>query len=197
MRKRGWKTWTLRGLGALLALLALACLAAWLYLRASLAQLDGERQVAGLAGEVRVERDAGGAPLISGASRLDVAYATGFVHAQERFFQMDLLRRTAAGELAELFGPKALPLDRGNRLHRFRARAQDVFARLPAADRTLLERYAAGVNAGVNALGARPFEYALTGATPRPWSGPDSLLVIWAMYIDLQGAQAPRELARG
>ena len=197
MRKRGWKTWTLRGLGALLALLALACLAAWLYLRASLAQLDGERQVTGLAGEVRVERDADGVPLISGASRLDVAYATGFVHAQERFFQMDLLRRTAAGELAELFGPKALPLDRGNRLHRFRARAQDVFARLPATDRTLLQRYAAGVNAGMDALGARPFEYALTGATPRPWSGPDSLLVIWAMYIDLQGAQAPRELARG
>jgi penicillin amidase len=197
MRKRGWKTWTLRGLGALLALLALACLAAWLYLRASLAQLDGERQAAGLTGEVRVERDAGGVPLISGASRLDVAYATGFVHAQERFFQMDLLRRTAAGELAELFGPKALPLDRGNRLHRFRSRAQHVFARLPAADRALLERYAAGVNEGLHALAARPFEYALTGSTPRSWRGPDSLLVIWAMYIDLQGAQAPRELARG
>ena len=195
--KSRWKTWTLRAVGALLALVLLALLAAWLFLRASLAQLDGERQVAGLAGPVTVARDAGGVPLISGASRQDVAYATGFVHGQERFFQMDLLRRTAAGELAELFGPKALPTDRGHRLHRFRARAGETLARLPAAERALLERYAQGVNAGLDALGARPFEYALTGAAPRPWSAADSLLVVWAMYIDLQGGQQARELARG
>ena len=192
-----WKTWTLRGAGALLALVLLAALAIWLFLRSSLAQLDGERRVAGLAGEVRVERDAGGVPLISGASRLDVAYATGFVHGQERFFQMDLLRRTAAGELAELFGAAALPTDRTHRLHRFRARALDTLARLPAPERALLERYAQGVNEGLDALGARPFEYALTGVAPQPWTAPDSLLVVWAMYIDLQGAQQARELARG
>lgn len=195
--KSRWKTWTLRGIGALLALVLLAALAILLFLRGSLAQLDGERRVAGLAGEVRVERDAGGVPMISGASRLDVAYATGFVHGQERFFQMDLLRRTAAGELAELFGAQALPTDRTHRLHRFRARALETVARLPAPERALLERYAQGVNEGLDALGARPFEYALTGAAPRPWSAPDSLLVVWAMYIDLQGAQQARELARG
>ena len=195
--KSRWKSWTLRGFGALITLVLLAILAAWLFLRASLAQLDGERQVSGLAGEVKVERDAAGVPMISGSTRLDVAYATGFIHGQERFFQMDLLRRTAAGEMAELFGPKAVPLDRGNRLHRFRARAQETLARLPAAERALLERYAQGVNAGLDALGARPFEYALTGAAVRPWTAPDSLLVVWAMYIDLQGAQQARELARG
>lgn len=194
MAKSRWKTWTLRGVGALLALVLLA---AWLFLRASLAQLDGERRVQGLTAEVKVERDADGVPVISGASRQDVAYATGFVHGQERFFQMDLLRRTAAGELAELFGPKALPADRGSRLHRFRARAEATLARLPANERVLLERYAQGVNDGIEALGARPFEYALTGAAPRPWAAPDSLLVVWAMYIDLQGAQQARELARG
>ena len=197
MGKSRWKTWTLRGVGGLLALVLLAVLAAWLFLRASLAQLDGERRVAGLSAEVKVERDAAGVPLISGASRQDVAFATGFVHGQERFFQMDLLRRTAAGELAELFGPKALPADRTQRLHRFRARADATLARLPAVERALLERYAQGVNAGLDALGARPFEYALTGAAPRPWTAPDSLLVVWAMYIDLQGSQQARELARG
>lgn len=197
MRKRGWTTWTLRGLGALLALALLAAMGAWLYLRASLAQLDGERAAPGLSAPVEVARDAGGVPLISGATRLDVAYATGFVHAHERFFQMDLLRRTAAGELAELFGPKALPLDRANRLHRFRARAAATLARLPAPERALLERYAQGANDGLGALGAQPFEYALTGAAARPWTPHDSLLVVWAMYIDLQGSQAPRELARG
>ncbi|OIJ44081.1 penicillin acylase family protein [Massilia timonae] len=195
--KSRWKTWTLRTVGALLALVLLALLAAWLFLRASLAQLDGEHRVAGLVGQVKVERDAAGVPLISGASRLDVAYATGFVHGQERFFQMDLLRRTAAGELAELFGAAALPTDRTHRLHRFRARALDTLARLPAPERALLERYAQGVNEGLGALRTRPFEYALTGAAPRPWTAPDSLLVVWAMYIDLQGAQQARELARG
>jgi penicillin amidase len=197
MRKRGWKTWTLRALAAVLALVLLALAGAWLYLRASLAQLDGERQAAGLKAEVRVERDAEGVPLISGADRGDLAYATGFVHAQERFFQMDLLRRTAAGELAELFGPRALPLDQSRRLHRFRARADALLARLSASERALLERYVAGVNEGLHALRAQPFEYALVGAAPRAWSAQDSLLVMWAMYIDLQDSQAPRELARG
>ncbi|UVW30106.1 penicillin acylase family protein [Massilia sp. H6] len=197
MRQRRWRTWTLRALAALLALALLAVGGAWLYLRASLAQLDGERRVPGLGAPVTIERDAVGVPLISGASRADVAYATGFVHAQERFFQMDLLRRTAAGELAELFGPGALPMDRQHRLHRFRARAGEVLARLPVAERELLERYVAGVNHGVKALRAKPFEYGLSGTEARPWSASDSLLVIWAMYLDLQNNQEPRELARG
>ncbi|RZA33671.1 MAG: penicillin acylase family protein [Lysobacteraceae bacterium] len=197
MRQRRWTTWTLRGLAGLLVLVLLALAAGWLYLRASLAQLDGERKAPGLAAAVTVARDAAGVPLISGASRADLAYATGFIHAQERFFQMDLLRRTAAGELAELFGPRALPLDRSRRLHRFRARAQLALARLPAGERALLDRYVAGVNDGIKALRAQPFEYALTGTAARPWRAADSLLVVWAMYIDLQGNQEARELARG
>ncbi|MCD2519191.1 penicillin acylase family protein [Massilia sp. G4R7] len=197
MRQPRWKTWTLRGLLALLCLLLLAALGAWLYLRASLAQLDGERRVPGLSAAVTVERDAAGVPLISGNDRFDVAYATGFVHAQERFFQMDLLRRTAAGELAELFGPRALPLDRSRRLHRFRARAERTLARLTVAERALLDRYVAGANDGLNALSTKPFEYALTGTAARPWTATDSLLVVWAMYIDLQGMQEGRDLARG
>ena len=197
MARRAWLVWTRRVVLLLVALLALAVLGGWLFLRASLAQLDGKRTSPLLSGSVTVARDANGVPTISGANRLDLAYATGFVHAQERFFQMDLLRRSAAGELAELFGPKALPLDRSHRLHRFRARAAEVLARLGPQERAFLDRYAAGVNDGVNALGARPFEYALTGAAPRPWTAADSLLVVWAMYFDLQGNQEARELARG
>jgi penicillin amidase len=200
MQHRGWKRWGAYGAGALalLALLVLlALLSGWLYLRASLAQLDGERQASGLQAPVTVARDERGVPLVSGSSRLDITYAIGFVHAQERFFQMDLLRRSAAGELAELFGARALPLDRAHRLHRFRARADARLASLPAADRALLERYVAGINDGLQALRAKPFEYALTGTSPRPWTGADSLLVVWAMFFDLQGNLEPRELARG
>jgi penicillin amidase len=197
MARRAWLIWGRRALLLLAALLVLAVLGAWLFLRASLPQLDGKVSSPQLSGPVTVTRDANGVPTISGASRIDMAYATGFLHGQERFFQMDLLRRSAAGELAELFGPKALPLDRAHRLHRFRARAADALARMAPAQRQFVERYAAGVNDGVNALGARPFEYALLGAAPRPWTPSDSLLVVWAMYLDLQGSQEPRDLARG
>jgi penicillin amidase len=197
MRKSGLAVWSKRILLTALALLVLAIVAAWLYLRGSLATLEGTRQAPGLDTTASVERDAHGVPLISGGSRLDVAYATGFVHAQERYFQMDLLRRVAAGELSELFGARAVGVDKSHRLHRFRARAELALKALPAADRALLDRYAAGVNAGINGLSAKPFEYALVGATPRAWSPADSLLVIWAMYFDLQGNLESRELARG
>jgi penicillin amidase len=197
MRTREWKRWLLYVAGGLVLLVLLAALSGWLYLRASLPQLDGERRAAGLQAPVTVARDERGVPLVSAGSRLDTAYAIGFVHAQERFFQMDLLRRSAAGELAELFGPRALPLDRAHRLHRFRARAQVRLASFTPEERVFLDRYVAGVNDGLNALRAKPFEYGLTGTSPRPWSAADSLLVVWAMFFDLQGNLEPRELARG
>ncbi|UOD28025.1 penicillin acylase family protein [Massilia violaceinigra] len=197
MHTRGIKVWSLRLLFGLLVLLVLAALAVWLYLRASLARLDGEVKAPGLSAPVTVARDAHGVPLISGQRRADVAYATGFVHAQERFFQMDLLRRVGAGELSELFGARALPRDRANRLHRFRARVAASLKLLNPADRLLLDRYVAGVNAGLDSLSANPFEYALIGVKPRPWTVDDSLLVVCAMYFDLQGTVEPRELTRG
>jgi penicillin G amidase len=197
MAQRGWRKWGRRVAAGVVVLPVLAAGGAWMTLRASLPELDGQHHSPLLSAPVTVERDANGVPTISGSSRLDVAYATGFVHGQERFFQMDLLRRSAAGELAELFGPKALPLDRAHRLHRFRARAEQVLQRMTPAERALLDRYAAGVNDGLNGLHARPFEYLLSSATPRPWTPADSLLAVWAMYFDLQGNQEPRELARG
>ena len=197
MAKRGIGVWTMRVGLFLLALVVLAALAIWLLLRGSLATLDGDIKAPGLTATVTVARDARGVPVISGADRTDLAYATGYVHAQERFFQMDLLRRVGAGELAELFGPKALPVDRAHRLHRFRAQAERTLQAMSADERRMLDRYVAGVNDGLNALAARPFEYALIGQAPRPWNAADSLLVVCAMYFDLQDNLAPRELARG
>ena len=197
MRKGAVKSWSVRIFLALLALVLLALLGAWLYLRASMPQLDGVRQVDGLSAAVTVARDDHGVPLLRGSNRYDLAYATGFVHAQDRFFQMDLLRRVGAGELAELFGAKAVAVDELRRNHRFRARAERVLRAMSTDDRQFIERYVAGINDGLNALGARPFEYALTGTVPRPWTAADSLLVVWAMFFDLQGMQEPRELARG
>lgn len=197
MQKRAIRIWAVRLGIVLVTLLLAAMLGAWLYLRASLPRLDGKVSQATLVGEVTVARDERGVPLISGTDRGDVAYATGYVHAQERFFQMDLLRRVGAGELAELFGPKAIKIDKEHRLHRFRARAEQALTSLNGEERAFLERYVSGVNDGLGALGANPFEYALVGAKPRPWQAADSLLVVYAMYFDLQGKQAIRELARG
>jgi len=197
MPKSRVTVWSVRVLLTLLLLLIVAVVGLWYFLRGSLAQLDGSHATPSLSATVTITRDAHGVPAISGADRLDVAYATGFVHAQDRFFQMDLLRRVASGELAEMFGARAVALDKAHRLHRFRARAELAVQALPAADRLMLERYSAGVNEGLNSLTSRPFEYALVGLVPRPWTPADSLLVIWAMYADLQGGIEAHELARG
>ncbi len=175
------------------------CGGSWLYLflQGSLPQLDGRIEADGLRAVVTIERDALGIPTIRGANRFDVAHASGFLHAQDRFFQMDLLRRSAAGELAALFGQAALPADRGLRLHRFRSRARDTLASLPAPRRKLLETYSNGVNAGLGALDVAPFEYLVLRARPRPWSPEDSLLVIYAMYLDLQHRTWSRESTLG
>ena len=109
----------------LVILIAAVAGAFWLRheVRSSLAQLDGTHQIPGLTAPVRVERDRLGIPSIHGATREDVARALGFLHAQDRFFQMDLARRRAAGELAALVGARALALDHEIRIHRFRAEA--------------------------------------------------------------------------
>jgi penicillin amidase len=197
MTMRSLRILTLRIISVLIGLLLLAVLGAWLYLRGSLALLDGKVTSSTLTSTVTVARDARGVPLISGSKREDLAFATGFVHAQERFFQMDLLRRAGSGELSELFGYRSLKLDKTRRLHRFRARAALALKAMSPDDRLLLERYVAGVNQGLNTLAAHPIEYRLIGVKPRPWEAVDSLLVVCAMYFDLQGNLLPRELARG
>jgi penicillin amidase len=181
-----------RLLAGVLSLIALgaAIAGAWFYseLRASLPQLDGTAIIPGLTGPVTVERDALGVPTLHGRTRADVARALGFLHAQDRFFQMDLLRRHAAGELAGLFGKSALDHDKAVRVHGFRALARTVLAQLAPDERTLVKAYAEGVNAGLQALRARPFEYLVLRASPQPWKPEDSVLVIYAMTLDLQDA---------
>ena len=179
--------------GALVLAIVLGAL--WLHHRvaSSLPEVRGERAVAGLSAAVAIERDALGVPTIRAATRLDAARALGFLHAQDRFFQMDLMRRTGAGELAELFGPAAAKLDEGVRVHRFRSLAERALAGVPPAQRALLAAYAAGVNAGLRALGDKPFEYILLRTEPRPWKPEDCFLVVYAMYLDLNDGRGSVE----
>ncbi len=182
--------------GLVLIIVAALLAAAWL-LRGSLPRLDGEVSVAGLDAPIAIERDALGVVTITGANRPDVAFGTGYAHAQDRYFQMDLARRMSAGRLAELFGDKALDVDERNRLHRFEAIAAQVFARLPPPERGLLESYAAGVNAGLASLRASPFEYLLLRQRPEPWQARDSLLVVYTMFLQLNDSRAEADLQRG
>lgn len=185
-----------RLLVAFAAIAVAALLAAWWGVHRvdrSLPLLDGAAELPGLSRPVTVERDRLGAPRLEATNPDDAFRALGFLHAQERFFQMDLLRRRAAGELSELVGAAALPADREVRLHRMRARARAVADGLPEERRRRFEAYRDGVNAGLGALGAPPFEYLLLGSAPVPWRVSDSFLAVVAMYFVLNDAAGARE----
>lgn len=158
----------------------------YLTLQGSLPILAGIKELPDLTSPVHIHRDALGIPSIYASNRIDVARALGFLHAQDRFFQMDLMRRAAAGELSELFGSKALEFDKARRLHRFRFRAEEVFSRLSQEEQDLLQAYTEMVNAGLSALTTRPFEYYLLGAKPVPWRPEDSLLACFSLFFELQ-----------
>ena len=180
---------------ALLVVLLLAWLAGWLLLRGSVPTLDGTITLTGLSAPVSIQRDHLGVVTVDAANEIDAMRALGYVHAQERFFEMDLMRRTAAGELAELFGPIAVKTDRQHRLHRMRARATQDLPAIAGDKLGLLQAYTDGVNAGLRALKVRPWPYLLLREEPRPWQPADTPLVGYAMYFDLQDASNKRALA--
>lgn len=180
---------------ALVTVLALAiCL--YVNMLRSRPQLDGELRTAQVKHELKIQRDENGVPTIEATNLGDAVYAMGFLHAQERYFQMDLLRRKASGELAELFGARLIESDKVARVHRFRARAKEFVDELAPDQRAMLRKYTAGVNEGLQRLGAAPFEYSLLFSSPRLWSEEDTLLVNMAMYITLQGEEQHPELIR-
>ncbi|HYK25279.1 MAG TPA: penicillin acylase family protein, partial [Steroidobacteraceae bacterium] len=186
----------LAAIGFVGAAAALAILAGYLTLRASLPRLDGQLAERGLAAPLTLERDALGVATITAANRADLAFGTGFAHGQDRFFQMDLARRLAAGELSELVGRAALDADMRVRVFRFRSIAQRALAQATPQQRTLLEAYTRGVNAGLASLGTRPWEYWLLRERPAPWAPEDSILVAYAMWWQLQSDDFDRERTR-
>jgi penicillin amidase len=196
----GARRLTARGAIAVAGVLAIATLSAcgWVYwiLRASLPILEGRIAGAEISAPVVITRDSQGVPTLRGRTRADLAWAMGYLHAQERFFQMDGQRRVAAGELAELVGTIALPQDRERRKHRFRHRAATVLAAMMPEERRVLDAYVTGVNRGLGDLGTVPFEYWLLRSNPAPWTAEDTVLTAYAMYLDLQEADGATERRR-
>ena len=138
---------------------------------------DGRLAVDGIEGRVEVLRDHYGVPHVFAGSERDALYGQGFVHAQDRLFQMDLLRRAGAGRISEWAGRSALEADRFLRRLGFADIAARDFAHCPPEGRALLQAYAAGVNAAIEAQPALPPEYAFLGATPEPWHPEHTLLL--------------------
>jgi len=175
-------------LTAAMLLAVLVVLAAWGMLRRSLPQVEGTVRLAGLHAEVTVERDAMGVPHIRAQSLDDLLVAQGYVVAQDRLWQMDLLRRAAAGELAEIFGEVALEHDIESRTLGFRQAAETALAAVPVNRRAMLEGYARGVNQYMEQnAGQLPPEFLALRYKPRPWEAKDTLLIAANLYKELTG----------
>ncbi len=162
--------------------------------RRSLAQVSGEIQVPGLAGDVRVTRDKWGVPHISAGSDTDLFFAQGFVAAQDRLWQMEIWRRSAEGRLAEIYGKEAVGRDRLARLLKYRGPVDEKeFTVYHPQARRLMEAFVNGVNAFIaQSAGKLPVEFVLTGTTPAPWTIETLLL----RQITFGDATAELQLAR-
>ena len=186
------------GWGALALLLAGLAAAGigWLWLRGSLPQLDGEMPLSGLSAPVEVVRDRHGVPHILAGSEEDALFALGFVHAQDRLWQMEMNRRIGAGRLAEVLGADALDTDRLLRTLGLHRRAEASLAHLAPESRQRIEAYVRGVNAWLEARdGPLPLEFLILGFEPTPWRPADSLVWPKVMALDL-GREWTRDLMR-
>ena len=171
----------------------------WLYwmARSPLPQLDGNVLVPGISAKVRVVRDGQGVPTIEAATLEDLFFVQGYVTAQDRLWQMDILRRAAAGELSEVVGEATVEMDREERILGLRQAAEAAEKTIPPRDRVYFEAYARGVNAFLESHRDRlSLEFRLLKYTPRPWTVTDSLLIGARMVQDLTHYEVPPALTR-
>jgi penicillin amidase len=180
----GTKHWWAGGVAlGLAAAIVVVAGGLWWLVRRPLAQLDGRITLAGLQKGVVVDRDRHGVPWIRASSLGDLLEAQGYVTASDRLWQMDLLRRAAAGDLAEIFGPAALEEDRERRRLGLQQAAEAAAASLDAGDRQMVDAYARGVNLYIERHRHNlPLEFRLLRYRPRRWTATDTLLVTAYVY---------------
>src|SRR5262245_56058363 len=181
------RRWILRTLSALLLLLVAAFGGLYIYLRQSLPTVTGEVRVAGISGPVEIVRDADAIPHIVASTKLDAMFGLGYLHAQDRLWQMEFQRRIGHGRLSEIFGDATIPQDRFLRTVGFGRAARSAWDRLPDDARQQINAYCAGVNAFINSHHGRllPPEFTLLRFEPEPFTGPDVLVWVKMMAWDL------------
>ena len=170
--------------GVVVALVVLLMGYVWLAAIRAVPPTEGTVAVPGLSAPVTIARDDRNVPYIHAAAEEDAYFALGYVHAQERMFQMELMRRQGQGRLSEIIGSIGLGPDRTMRTFGVYRRTQNDLQGLDAATRTALEKYAAGVNAWLGEHHPLPFEFTLLHFTPEPWQPADSL--VWQKLMGLQ-----------
>src|SRR6202163_2323410 len=182
---------------AVLILLAGAIGYAYYVAHSALPQLDGRLQISGLTAPVTVTRDSHGVPTIDAASLEDLFFAQGYVTAQDRLWQMDIMRRAAAGELSEIIGADTLAMDREQRILGLRVAAEASLKNISPRDRAYFDAYTRGVNTFLDTHRDRlSLEFRMLKYQPRPWSVTDSLLVGARMVQDLNHYRNPPSLTR-
>ena len=172
----------------LAVLLVVAALVAYAYyvVYSALPQLDGQVQIRGLSAPVTVTRDGHGVPAIEAATFEDLFFAQGYVTAQDRLWQMDMMRRYASGELSEILGEDTLRLDREQRILGLRDAARKALEMASPRDRSFFEAYTRGVNAYIATRGDRlPIEFRILRYAPKPWRAEDSVVIANQMVKDL------------
>ncbi len=177
----------LKAVSAIVLLLAIAGVALYLLARRSLPVVDGTLTVSGLSAPIEIIRDADDIPHIFAGSRLDALYGLGYVHAQDRLWQMEFQRRIGHGRLSEVFGTATLPQDRFLRTVGFGRAARQAWDAMPAEAKGAVNAYVAGVNEFIATHHgtALPPEFSLLRFEPEPWSGADVLVWIKMMAWDL------------
>jgi len=180
-----WLRRSLYVVGGLLALIVVVGAGGYLWLRTSLPETSGSVTVPRLGAKVEIARDGDGIVTIRAQSEADAFYALGYAHAQDRLFQMDMMRRWGAGRLSEVFGARTVNVDKMMRILGLYRLAEASLAKIPNEMRVTLEAYAAGVNAFLATRGGTLSpEFALLGYSPEPWRPADSLL--WGRLMALE-----------
>ena len=171
----------------LLILLAAGVIAyAYYVARAALPQLDGSLKVTGLSADVKVTRDGHGVPTIEAATLEDLFMAQGYVTAQDRLWQMDIMRRFAAGELSEILGEDTLKIDLEQRILGLHAAARKSLQMSSPRDRSCFDAYARGVNAFIKSHASNlAIEFRILKYRPKPWQSEDSIVIANQMVKDL------------
>ncbi len=171
---------------SLVIVLASAAAILWWYVYRPLPQLGGSITLPGLQKEVIVERDGWGVPHVRAESVEDLVEAQGYVMAQDRLWQMDLLRRVSRGQLSEVLGPVTVGVDKEFRTLGFGRAADRDLAAMDAASRAIFEAYARGVNHFLqDHRDSLPIEFSLLNYKPQPWLPSDSLVIVGYMYQTL------------
>jgi penicillin amidase len=159
---------------------------AYFVARSALPRLDGTLRVKGLSAAVKITRDGHGVPAIEASTLEDLFFAQGYITAQDRLWQMDIMRRFGSGELSEILGEATLKLDREQRILGLRAAAGKSLQMASVRDRSYFEAYARGVNAFVESRGSGlPIEFRILKYRPKPWQAEDSIVIANQMVKDL------------